>query len=311
MKACSLRSLALAAFALAAMPSLAAWEPATGGLAPIPALTARVTDATGTLTPDERSEIEGRIGTFEQKTGGQLVVLMVPSTQPEPIESYSIRVAEAWKIGRKGQDNGILFLIAKNDRKMRFEVGYGYEGVLPDALARGVIGDTVAPLFGQNKFAAGIDAGIDRVTDILTKSGEVSAPPPLTQRGKRGKASNFDPGLIFILLFVVIPVFGGILKAIFGKLFGSTIGGGIVGAVAWFLVGSLALAGIAGVVSLLVMLFFGGGGGLTRGGRGGIFPGGFGGGGGGFGGGGFGGSGGGGFSGGGGSFGGGGASGGW
>jgi len=235
MRARAFRALLVAAVGIvvAASALAAAWEPTSGGLAPIPALTARVTDVTNTLSATERQEIDGRLANFERKTGGQFVLLMVPSTAPEPIESYSIRVAEAWKIGRKGQDNGIVFLIAKDDRKMRLEVGYGYEGVLPDATARSVIGDTVAPLFAKSQFAAGIDAGIDRVTQIVTQSGEASPPPPLATRNARKLgASNFDPGTLFILLFIVIPVVGGILKRIFGKLAGSTIGGGIVGAVA-------------------------------------------------------------------------------
>jgi uncharacterized protein len=299
------RHLAIAfVFAFVAGGALAQpWQPTGEGLAPIPALSARVTDVTNTLSEDDKREIDSRLSAFEQKTGGQFVVLMVPSTAPEPIESYSIRVAEAWKIGRKGQDNGIVFLVAKNDRKMRLEVGYGYEGVLPDATARGVIGDTVAPLFAKGQFAAGIEAGIDRITSIIAGSGEATPQPPLARGDAKFKRSHFDPGTFFILLFVVVPIVGGILKSIFGKLLGSTIGGGIVGAVAWFLVGSAVVAGIAGVLGLFVMLFFGAGRGLSRGGV--FVPGGFGGGGGGFGGGG------GGFSGGGGSFGGGGASGGW
>src|SRR5262252_2474297 len=128
------RGLALLVCALTAGVAVAqAWETGTDGLAPIPPLRARVTDL----------------------TGNQMAVLMVPSTKPEPIEAYSIRVAEAWKIGRKGQDNGVLFLIAKNDRKARIEVGYGLEGVLTDVTSRRIIAEDVAPLFRQNQFAAG------------------------------------------------------------------------------------------------------------------------------------------------------------
>jgi uncharacterized protein len=274
------------------------------GFVKIPPFSARVVDLTGTLSAGDSAALEQKLAAFTQATGGQFAVLIVPSTSPEPIEAYSIRVADAWKVGRKGQDNGLLFLVAKDDRKMRFEVGYGYEGVLPDATARGIIGDTVAPYFQKGDFAGGINAGVDRATAIIEKSGEATPLPANARPQRRG--GGFDPGTLLILLFVVIPVVGGILKAIFGKLLGSTIGGGLVGALAWFFVGSLAIAGVAGVLSLLVMLFFGGIGGLARGGSGGVFlPGGFGGGGGGWGGGGGVGGGGGG------GFGGGGASGGW
>src|SRR5437867_12855714 len=138
-----------------------AWETGSDGLAPIPKLTARVTDLTNTLSASERQALEGKLADWEQRTGNQLVVLIIPSTKPEPIEAYSIRVAEAWKIGRKGQDNGALFVIAKDDRKMRIEVGYGLEGVLTDAMSRRIIADDVAPLFRQNRFAAGINVGVD------------------------------------------------------------------------------------------------------------------------------------------------------
>ena len=301
------RALCTSALALAAFAVFAAspWDAGSDGLKPIPALSARVTDLTATLSAADKQALEAKLAAFEQQTGGQMVVLIVPSTQPEPIESYSIRVAEAWKIGRKGQDNGVLFLIAKNDRKMRIEVGYGYEGVLPDITARRIIAEDVAPRFRDGKFAEGINAGVDRVLAIIVKGGEALPPKPAA---KQPSWTNFDPGMFFILLFVVIPVVGGILKRILGRLAGSAVGAGIVGAAAWFVAGSLLIAGIAGVVALLVMLFAGGVAGLARGGGGWIPPsGGSGGFGGGFGGGG----GGGGFSGGGGSFGGGGASGDW
>jgi uncharacterized protein len=233
-----------------------------------------------------------------------MVVLMVPSTKPEPIETYSIRVAEAWKIGRKGQDNGVLFLIAKDDRKLRFEVGYGLEGVLTDVTSRRIIAETVAPFFRQNQFAAGVNAGVDRVIAVVGKGEPLAAKP--AEKARRG-AGGFDFQTLLIVLLVVVPVVGGILARVFGKVLGSTVGGGAVGTIAWFVGGSLAIAGLAGIVGFIVMLLFSGTGGIGRRGGGWIPIGG----GGGFGGGGGYGGGGGGFSGGGGSFGGGGASGGW
>src|SRR4029079_441803 len=147
-----------------------AWESTSEGLAPIPKLTARVTDVTGTLSAAEKSALEAKLADWEQRTSNQLVVLMVPTTRGEPIEGYSLRVAEKWKSGRKGQDNGALFVIAKDDRKMRIEVGYGLEGVLPDVIANRIIRENRAPAFREGKFADGINAGVDRI--IATVGGE-------------------------------------------------------------------------------------------------------------------------------------------
>jgi uncharacterized protein len=295
-----------ALLALLALPFSAlgqAWDSKSDSLVAIPALTARVTDQTGTLSAPERAKLEDRLAQYERDTGNQLVVLIVPSTAPEPIEAYSIRVAEAWKIGRKGADNGVVFVIAKNDRKMRIEVGYGLEGMLTDVQSRRIIGDVVAPYFQRNRFAEGIEAGVDRIIAI-TSQGGTAQPQRASGRGVQG---GTDPGTWLLILLIVVPVLGGILRRIFGRLTGSALGGGIVGAGAWFVAGSLAIAMVAGIVGFLVMLMIGLGPSLGR--RGGMYipTGGWGGGG--FGrGGGFGG---GGFSGGGGSFGGGGASGGW
>ena len=300
------RSLALLFAAAMASGALAqGWETGSDGLAPIPPLRAHVTDLTNTLSASDQQALEQKLVAWERDTGNQLAVLMVPSTQPEPIEAYSIRVADAWKIGRKGQDNGVLFLIAKNDRKLRFEVGYGLEGVLTDVTSRRIIAENVAPLFRQNQYAAGINAGVDRVIAVVGK-GEPLAPAKSVAKPRQG-VGGFDFGTLLIVLLVVVPVVGGILSRIFGKVLGSGIGGGAVGAIAWFIGGSLIVAGVAGIIGFLVMLMFGGVGGIGRRGGGWVpIPGG---------GGGFGGSGGfgggGGFSGGGGGFGGGGASGGW
>jgi uncharacterized protein len=283
------------------------WETGSDGLAPIPPLRARVTDLTNTLSPAEMQSLESKLAAWERDTGNQMVVLIVPSTHPEPIEAYSIRVAEAWKIGRKGQDNGVVFLIAKNDRKMRLEVGYGLEGVLTDLTSRRIIAETVAPLFRENQFAAGISAGADRVISVVGKGEPLSAPPP--RKSQRRATGGIDLGTLLIVLLIVVPVLGGILTRIFGKLLGSTVGAGVVGTAAFFIGGSLLIAIAAAVLGFFIMLIFSGAGGIGRRGGGWVpLPGGgWGGSGGSWGGS----SGGGGFSGGGGSFGGGGASGGW
>ncbi|HXX82857.1 MAG TPA: TPM domain-containing protein [Casimicrobiaceae bacterium] len=274
----------------------ATWEVQKDGLRPIPPLTSPVTDLTGTLSAAERQALDSKLRNWEARTTNQLVVLMVPTTVPESIEDYSIRVADAWKIGQKGKDNGAIFLIAKDDKRMRIEVGYGFEGVLTDVTSRRIIGETVAPYFKQGQFAAGIDAGVDRIMAIVDK-GEPLAPVGKTD-GRAQRGGGFDFGTLLVILLVAVPVVGALLRSIFGTLGGSVVGAGIVGAAAWFIAASALIAGFAAVIAFVLILF------SSLGGRGGWIPMG----GGGWRGGGFGG---GGFSGGGGGFGGGGASGGW
>jgi uncharacterized protein len=278
------------------------WEAGTDGLLPIPPLTTSVTDLTHTLAPAEAAAIAAKLADWEARTTNQLAVLIVPTTQPEPIEAYSLRVAEKWQIGRKGNDNGVLLLVAKDDRKMRIETGYGLEGTLTDLTSRRIIAESIAPHFRNGKFAAGIDAGVDRIIAVVAEGKPL--PPRQTGDAARKSGGRFDFGMLLLILFLVVPVVGGILRAIFGKLLGSTIGAGIVGAAAWLVASSIVIAIGAAIVAFAVMIFAGAGSALS-GRRGGIsLPTG-----GGWGGGGLGG--GGGWSGGGGTFGGGGASGGW
>ena len=268
----------------------------------VPPLRARVTDLTNTLSATEQQTLESKLASWEQQTTNQLAVLIVPTTQPETIEEYGIRVAEAWKLGQKGKDNGALLLVAKNDRRMRIEVGYGLEGDLPDVTARRIIGDTIAPYFAKGQFAAGIDAGVDRI--IAAVSGAEPPPPPKAQTQRRMRSGGMDYGNLILFLLIGVTVIGAILRSILGKVGGGLAGAGIAGGAVWLFAGSLAFAAIAGIVAFVLIALVGIGG---RGGPGMWIPSGGGGwsGGGGFGGGG------GGFSGGGGGFGGGGSSGGW
>ncbi|HEY2863122.1 MAG TPA: YgcG family protein [Casimicrobiaceae bacterium] len=299
--------IALLAFALASSARGATPDAPKDGLVPIPQLTSAVTDLTGTLSPAERQALESKLRGWEARTTNQLAVLVLPTTAPEAIEQYSIRLGDAWKIGQKGKDNGAILLVAKNDKRIRIEVGYGLEGVLTDVTSRRIIAENIAPEFGKGDFAGGINAGVDRIMTVVD-AGEPL--PAATAQRRAPSPRRFDFGTLLIVLLVAAPVLGSVLRSIFGKLGGSLLGGGIVGAIAWFVASSLLIAGAAAVIGFIVMLFTGIAG---RGGPGILLPGGFGRGGfggGGFGGGGFGG-GGGGFSGGGGGFGGGGASGGW
>lgn len=261
---------------------------------PVPPLTARVTDLTGTLTLSQKSALEAKLAAFEQEKGAQIAVLIVPTTQPEAIEQYSIRVVEQWKLGRKGIDDGVLLLIAKDDRKMRIEVGYGLEGVLSDAVSKRIISEVIAPFFKRGDFYGGIDAGIGAIIKVV--SGEPLPPPTLKAKRRSANGSGVLP-MLFITVFFSAIAGSVFLRLIFGRFLGGAFTFLIAAALTWFILSSLIWALIIGIIALFIGMAMGSGGM-----GGGFYSGGFGSGG--FGGGG-------GFSGGGGGFGGGGASGDW
>jgi uncharacterized protein len=299
--------LMLRAFVVAALIGLLATAaPLRAGaqdLAQVPALSARVTDLTGTLEAAQRSDLEQRLAAIEARKGAQVAILMVPTTAPEAIEQYAIRVAEAWKLGRakvdgKAVDDGVLVVVAKDDRKVRIEVGYGLEGAIPDALAKRIIAETIVPGFREGRFFDGLAGAVDDLGRLI--DGE-ALPPPKADGG----GSSSDDWVPTLMMVVVI---GFVATAVLGKILGASAGG--VGAViaSIFHGAPLLLGLVLGLVAFVLFLVFAStGGGLRPGGRGrgSVWTSG-----GGFGGGGFGG-GGGGFSGGGGGFGGGGASGSW
>lgn len=268
----------------------------------VPPLAARVTDLTGTLSSGQIAQLDQKLAAFEASKGSQIAVLMVPTTSPETIEQYSIRVADAWKLGRKGVDDGVLLLIAKEDRALRMEVGYGLEGVLPDAMAKRIIEDIIVPELRQGNFPHAIDAGIDGIMRVV--EGE-PLPAPSARRGGSGASGGADLFLDNIFfVFIVLLVVAKMLQSIFGRFIGATLTSGAAGVLSWLVFSSVAMALVIGLLAFFVSLFGQSPGGISRGGRHG-WPGGFGGMGG------RGGFGGGGFGGGGGGFGGGGASGRW
>ncbi len=293
-------------FALAGGPASAQ----QAGLQQIPPYSARVTDLTGTLTAAQQSDLERKLAEFEARKGSQIAVLIVPTTQPEDIDQYSIRVAEAWKPGRKKVDDGAILLVAKNDRRVRIEVGYGLEGALTDALSSRIRAETITPLFRQGDYAGGINAGVDQMIRVI--DGEPLPPPDRRWRGGNEVGKSLAPlgnSLPFLFFFVIIASV--ILRKIFGRGAGSLATGGVVGVLVFLFTHLLFFGAIAALGGFLFSLLGGlagrNAGWSNRGG-----PGGFGGfGGGGFGGGGFGGGGGGFGGGGGGGFGGGGSSGSW
>jgi uncharacterized protein len=285
--------LLFALLSLYAAPLAAADE-----LQPIPRLEARVTDLTGTLSAGEQADLEQKLAAFEARKGAQLAVLMVATTHPEEIEQYSIRVVEAWKLGRSKTDDGLLLLLAKDDRTLRLEVGYGLEGALPDATANRIKDEIMVPLLRQGQYYAAIDAGLAQAMKII--DGEALPPPEAQWQGGGSVLPQALP-----VLFIIFLVLSRIMRAIFGHVGGAAASGGLMAVIAYFFSRLLLIGLGAGAVAFLLALILGlRGTGWSAGGRGGL-GGGFGG----LGGGGFGG--GGGFSGGGGGFGGGGASGRW
>ena len=262
----------------------------------VPPLTGHVIDQTGTLTAEQKTSLEQTLTAFEGRKGSQLAVLMVPSTAPEAIEPHALRVAEQWKLGRKKVDDGVILVVAKNDRTLRIEVGYGLEGALNDATSKRIISETILPQFKQQDFYGGITAGVGQIIRVV--DGEPLPEPGKTRGGAIGSIGSIQQ--YTPLLFILALVVGGALRAALGKVPGAVVTGGAVALVAWLIAGALSMALFAGVLALFFTLLGGGMGGHSMGGYYG-----------GMGGGGRGGRGGGGFSGGGGGFGGGGASGRW
>jgi uncharacterized protein len=226
----------------------------------VPPLTGRVVDLTGTLSSGEIGSLTQKLRDFEERKGSQVAVLIVPTTQPETIEQFSIRVAEAWKVGRKKIDDGAILVIAKNDRHLRIEVGYGLEGSLTDATSRRIIDEDITPKFKSGDFDGGVSAGVDRMIQVIDGEPLPEPEPPHWQGSD--VFSDFDP----LNPFVIIAVFviGAVFRSLFGRLLGSLAAGGTAGIVAWLIAGSLAASLIAGgivfVFTLLSAGIFSGGG---------------------------------------------------
>ncbi|HEX7156868.1 MAG TPA: TPM domain-containing protein, partial [Burkholderiaceae bacterium] len=277
------------------------------GLVPVPPL-ARVTDTAGVLSAADRTALEAKLAGFETARGSQIAIVIVPTTQPEPIEDFAHRVGSAWKIGRAGVGDGLLLVVATADRRARIDVARSLEGAIPDAVASRVIRETIAPRFQAGDYAGGLSAGLDRLFGLI--EGE-QLPAPAQRLERPAAGGGLVIGSLLPYLFVGMMV-AALLRRIFGVP-GAIMAGGGAGVIAGLLLSSLVLGVFAAIAVFLLALLFGSGlAGHALGSRAGFggFGGGFGGGG--FGGGGFGGGGGGGFgSGGGGDFSGGGASGGW
>lgn len=225
----------------------------------VPALKARVTDLTATLSPTEFQQLEQQLSTFEAQKGSQIVVLMVPTTHPESIEQFSMRVVETWRPGRKSIDDGVLLLVAKNDRTVRIETGYGLEGALPDALARRIIDEAIAPRFRQDDFFGGLQAGVQQLMRVI--AGE-----PLPEPVARDTAgANLVLEYIFPILIIALAL-GKTLQTMFGRTAGATITSTVAGALVWLISTSLAITLLIGIAVFVISLFDQGGNLIHRGG---------------------------------------------
>ena len=242
---------------------------AEGDIVAIPALSKRVTDLTATLSSAEEARIEARLKEFEAKKGAQVAVLIVGSTQPEPIFDYAVRVTDAWKLGRKDVDDGVLFVVAKNDRKLQILTGRGVQGTLTDAMSKRIIGEVVAPKFRANDFAGGIEDGVAKIIDVL--QGE-ALPPPQKKRVAVQQGTNIES---FLVLGVLAALFvGPLLRSLLGRFLGASATGGVTGFAAWVIAGGMVFPIVAGIIIFFVVMLMGAMN-FSRGGRGGFSTGGW------------------------------------
>ena len=230
----------------------------------VPKLSAHVTDLTSSLSTEEKNRLEARLLAFEREKGAQIAVLLLPTVKPETIEQYALRVVDAWKVGRQGVDDGALLLLAKQDRKLRIEVGYGLEGALNDATAKRIISETISPRLKEGDFYGGIDAGLEAMIKVI--GGEALPAPKNAASGSLADDNTIET--LLPIAFILIFVLGGVLRSIFGRFFGAGITGAAVGFIAFMMLSSLLVSGVAGFFAFIFALIAGssGGGGWTSGG---------------------------------------------
>lgn len=264
------RSLRAWALGLAWLVMAAAWlapRPAAAqDVQPVPVLTSSVIDPTGTLTRAQRSALEAKLAAFEREIGSQLVILMVATTQPEDIAAYAQRVGDAWKIGRRDVGDGLLIVVAKDDRKLRIEVAKALEGAVPDLAAKQIIDRALTPAFRAGDYAGGLNLAIDQLAARIR--GEALPTPAQAPRGGSERAQGGDWqdfGLFFLL---AVPVIGAVLTGIFGRKLGSLLTGAGAGGLAWLTTSSL-FVGLLAVVIAIVLVGVLGIGASRRGRRGG------------------------------------------
>jgi uncharacterized protein len=223
-------------------------------LVPVPPLVERVIDQTGTLTALESQALIDKLAAFEREAGPQIVVLLVPTTQPEDIASFAQRVGETWKIGRRDVGDGLLLVVAKNDRKIWIAPAKALEGAVPDLAARQIVQNQISPRFRQNDFAGGIDAGVDA---LMARIKGENLPVPTARDRSPTPQFGFAPLELLIFAFVALPIIATVLRSIFGRGLGSFAAGAAGGGIAWFVTGSLLLAAGGAFIGFLLALFGG------------------------------------------------------
>ena len=218
---------------------------------PVPPLSDRVIDQTATLSDVQRGALVAKLAALEQQSGSQLVVLLVPTTLPEDIAAYAQRVADQWKIGRRDVGDGVLIVVAKNDRKVRIEVAKALEGAIPDLAARRVIDAQITPAFKAGDFAGGLNAAVDQLGARI-KGEALPAPTPRSKHGARG-GGGIGWDALAMLFFIGVPLIGAVLTGVLGRKLGSLATGGAAGALGWWFTTSALLAGLAGVLALILV----------------------------------------------------------
>ncbi|MBI2749725.1 MAG: TPM domain-containing protein [Burkholderiales bacterium] len=234
------------------------------GVLPVPALSGHVVDQTATLSSTQQQALESKLAGFEASHGSQVVVLVVPTTQPEEIASYANRVGNAWKIGRKGIGDGLLLIVAKNDRKLRIEVAKSLEGAIPDLAAKQIIDSALTPRFKQGDYAGGIDAGVDQILALITGEA-LPAPAARDAGGGSGSGDMFQWQNLLVFLFFGVVLGGRIARGLFGNKLGAILTGGIVGLVVKMATASMVIGVVAALVAMVFTLVSS----LARPGRGG------------------------------------------
>src|SRR5262245_42181756 len=230
---------------------LLCWACSALALVAVPPLSGRVVDQTGTLNSNDITSLTQTLKDLETRKGSQIAVLIVPTTDGEAIEQFALRVAEAWKIGRMKIDDGALLVIAKNDRRLRIEVGYGLEGALTDVTTKRIIDEEITPKFRTGDFAGGVSAGVNRIVRIA--DGE-KLPEPEPPHWQNPGLLDIDPLNPFVLVFVFI--IGSALRATLGRLVGSAATGGVAGVLGWFVAGSLGAAILVGFIAFFFTFLF-------------------------------------------------------
>ena len=236
---------------LALCAGLLLMHPLTQAQQAIPALTGHVMDHSATLDAAQLAPLEAKLAAFEQSNGAQIVLLLVPTTQPEDIASYSQRVADSWKIGRKGIGDGLLLVVAKNDRKVRIEVAKTLEGAIPDLASKRVIDEAITPRFRQGDFAGGLDAASEQIMALVRAE---ALPEPARASVLKGVRVGFDWIDLAVFIFFAVPVVAGLARRVMGTRLGSLVTGGAVGVIALLITSSLVIAGLAALAAMLFAL---------------------------------------------------------